>query len=53
MSQATIAAAITRTGGATATVTEALRHVVDTAATSSQEEATIARLLTTKEDTTR
>lgn len=51
--QATIVAAITRTGGATATVTEALMHEVDITAVSSQGEATELHPLTTKEDTTR
>lgn len=46
-------AAITRTGGATATVTEALMHEVDITAVSSQGEATEPHPLTTKEDTTR
>lgn len=46
-------AAIARTAGATATAMEALMHAADITATSSQEEATIDRPLTTREDTTR
>ena len=42
----------TRVVGAIAIAMEVLTHAVDTAVTSSQEEATIGRLLTTK-DTTR
>lgn len=43
----------TRVAGAIAIAMEVLTHAVDIAVTSSQEEATIDRLLTTKEDTTR
>lgn len=46
-------AAIARTAGAAATAMEALMHAADITATSSQEEATIDRPLTTREDTTR
>lgn len=51
--QATVVAAIARTAGATATAMAAPMHAVDTVVTSNQEEATIDRPLTTREDTTR
>lgn len=51
--QATVVEVTTRVAGAIVIAMEVLTHAVDIAVTSSQEEATVGQLLTTKEDTTR
>ncbi len=51
--QVTVVAAITRTAGATVTATEALTLVLDITEASHQVAATVALLLTTREDTAR